>query len=215
MSNLIKKNENIKIRNDNLALITQPILNIPSMYKILFDDRLINIAAAYYDCLPAIGSLAVRKSFLNDVAPMSNQFFHRDYNSTVKLLKFAIYLNDVDIDGGPFTYVQGSNNKMPKEWYRNHYWPDKTIKNLYGQENIRYLTANFGDLMIANTKGFHKGQKPVKSSRVAMHFTYLIHPELDGQCKEIPLERGFQIRKEDFEDLPDWKKPVADFLLKV
>ena len=74
-----------------MAIINQPILNIPNLYKIIFDDRIINIATSHFNCMPAVTSVAVRKSFITDDSPVNNQNFHRDFNSLVKLLKVERY----------------------------------------------------------------------------------------------------------------------------
>ena len=217
ISNYVDENKHIKKRDNNMAHINQPILNIPNLYKIIFDDRIINIAAAHFNCVPAVTSVAVRKSFITDGPPVNNQYFHRDYNSLVKLLKVAVYFNDVDEDTGPFTYVHASNRKMFNKWWHYHYLQDDFLEVTYGKDNIKHLTANFGDLLLANTKGFHKGLKPKNKERIAMHICFMVHPELIGpnQDQESPPEDWFQIREEDYNSLPEWKKPVADILKRV
>ena len=214
INDLVDRNENLKMRTDSMAFINQPLVNLSGLNDIVFDDRLIKIATKYFGCMPGFGSIAVRKSFVGPTPPDSNQRFHRDYNSLVKMMKFAIYLNDVDEDGGPFTYVEGSNKKLFNDWWKFHYMNDEDIESVYGSDSIKYLPANFGDLLMANTKGFHKGQKPVARERIAMHFTYLIHPEMEGYDK-VPKEKRFQISEDYYKSMPDWKKPATDFLLKV
>jgi len=213
----IDTNTNLKYPSEQMIYINKPLLNLTSLPEILFDDRLINIATAYYGCRPAMGSVAVRRSFVNDAPPLTNQNYHRDYNSLVKMMKFVIYLNDVEEGGGPFTYVAGSNRKMFNGWWNHHYPTDEMVEALYGKDSILPITAKFGDLLMADTYGFHKGQKPTKAERTAIHFTYLIHPELGGynHKSEVPLDERHCIRKEDVEAFPDWKKPTADFLWKV
>jgi len=217
INKLVNENKHIKKRDQNMAFINQPILNIPNLYKIMFDEKIIDIVTAYFDCVPALTSVAVRKSFTSDAAPVNNQLFHRDYNSLVKLLKIVIYLNDVDINGGPFTYIEDSHKKIFNNWWHYHYIQDEVMKTIYGEDKIKHLTANFGDLLMADTRGFHKGLKPKTSERYAMHMCFLIHPELTGpgHQQETPPDKGFQIRKEDYESLPDNVKPVADYLVKI
>jgi len=126
-------------------------------------------------------------------------------------MKFFFYLNDVNIDNGPFTYVEGSNKKIFKGWNIKQRWQDKELAEIYGKENIKHITANVGDLLMGWTNGWHKGEKAIKGSRMMLTINFVIHPELaDG--KEQPL--SFKIKKDFYDSLPDWKKPVADFLLK-
>ena len=217
INDFIDTNRHIKSRNQNMVFINHPLYYIPDLYKIAFDERIVNIAAGYFDCIPALSSIAVRKSFVTDGPAISNQQYHRDYNSLVKQIKFVVYLHDVNEDGGPFTYVDGSNAKMWQNWWYHHYPSDEMMENIYGKDKIVPITANFGDLLMANTRGMHKGMKPKKHERTAIHICYMIHPELGGpgHQQETPFANGSKMRKEDFDNLPDWKKPAADFLVKV
>jgi len=207
---LIKSNKNLKLRNEDHAMIDQPLFNTKTAAKIAFDDRLIEIAALFYNCIPAIGTSNLRQSYANNLPLTGTNLFHRDFNST-KIMKFFFYLNDVNIDNGPFTYVEGSNKKMFKDWNIKQRWQDKELAEIYGEENIKHVTANVGDLLIGWTNGWHKGEKARKGSRMMLTINFVIHSELaDG--KEQPL--SFKIKKDFYDSLPEWKKPVADFLIK-
>jgi hypothetical protein len=109
--------------------------------------------------------------------------FHRDFNSPVKLIKFFTYLNDVDESNGPLTFVEGSNRQMPSEphWSTHHRWPTQQIEELYGKERIKHLTANYGDLLIATTIGFHRGLPLKTGQRLMLTLNYVIHSELGGE----------------------------------
>jgi len=214
MNHLVNTGTNLKRKNNSMAMINQPLLNIPDLHKILFNERIIEILTSFFGCVPALSSVAARKSFVSSIPPDSNQVFHRDFNSLTKHVKIAFYLHDVSLEGGPFTYVEESNKKMPMGWWKGHYYPNEYIENMYGKDRVKFLTSNFGDLMIANTRGFHKGVKPISEERLAVHACYMIHPELggEGHQKETPPEGWFKIRKEDHQKLSTKQKPVADFL---
>ena len=219
----IKKSikDNIKKGNSKnpgiISLVRDPLLNIENLNDILFNERIIEICKSYFQTEPALTSVAARKSYVDKGKRQNNQYFHRDYNSLTKHLKVAFYLHDVDYETGPFTYVDGSNKKIPSEWTIQHYWRDEDLKMAYGEDAIKHLTANFGDLIIADTRGFHKGLKPRAKERLAVHACYMIHPELRGLTHESVTkeEDWFKIRKEDFEKLNNRQKPVADFLQKI
>ena len=217
MNHLISENINLKKKNKSMAMINQPLLNIPDLYKILFNEKILEIMTAFFGCAPALSSVAARKSFVTPVPPDSNQVFHRDFNSLTKHLKIAFYLHDVDEETGPFTYVEGSNNKVPMNWWDGHYFSDEYIKNIYGEDKVKLLTAKSSDLLVANTRGFHKGTKPSSKERLAIHACYMIHPELcgAGHQNETPPDKWFKMRKEDFENLNSNQKPAADFLQKI
>ena len=214
MKENIKKGNIKHMPGSIISLIRDPLVNVNRLSNILFDERIVEICKAFFDTEPALTSVAARESYIDPHKLQNNQAFHRDYNSLTKHLKIAFYLHDVDMENGPFTYVDKSNQKLPADWTLAHYWRDEDIEHLYGKDSIKYLTAKFGDLIIANTRGFHKGLKPVGKERLAVHACYMIHPELCGPihdevCSE---DKWLKIKKEDFDKLNENQKPTADFL---
>lgn len=199
---LLKKND------ANMQMIGHPLLNLPTAFEIAFDDLLADIAASYFHCLPGVGTVNLRKSFVNDLPPVETMLWHSDKNAH-RFLKFFFYLNDVDLDGGPFTYMEGSHKLKFEGWLDKYRWSHEEIVERYGQERIRYLTARVGDVVIANTTGFHRGAKPRVRERLMYTVDYGIHVELGSGDKR------FHIAEEDFRTLPAHKQPLADFLLTV
>jgi len=205
LDNTLKDSKKLKSRDKNFAVVNQPLHTIPLCAEIAFSDLLVEIAAAYLDCTPAIGTVNLRKSYVNDLPETDTLLFHCDRNS-IKFLKFFFYLNDVDKDGGPFTYIEGSHKNKFKGWDKKYRWNHKEIADKYGKEKLKLLTANAGNMIIANTTGFHKGMKPVKTNRMMFTINYVVHPE-DWK------KPTFAIRKSDHAKLLDNKKHIADFLL--
>tara|TARA_R110000851_G_scaffold45330_3_gene111095 strand:- start:5392 stop:6258 length:867 start_codon:yes stop_codon:yes gene_type:complete len=204
------------VQNNSHEQIVEPYLNTKYAFDMATDERIVNMASAFFNCLPALGTCNLRRSF-----PTSNQaagtgMFHRDFNSPVKIFKFFIYLDDVKLENGPFTYVEGSNREMPANphWSRYHRWPDNEIEKIYGKDRIKHLTADYGDLLMATTNGFHKGLKTQEGERIMFTINYLIHPEIEGGDIRTAKNRFF-VKQTRVDSLPDWKKPVADFLIKV
>lgn len=212
--NLIKDGSELKQNNESHIVAGDPFLTTKAAVKLAFDDRLIKMATAFFHCAPGIGTFNLRKSLANNLPAEGTNLWHRDFNSPVKLLKFFFYLDDVDENNGPFSYVEGSNNKMFEGWWLKHRWFDEELGQIYGHDKLKRLTAKKGDLLIATTNGWHKGEKLVSGTRSMLTINFLIHPELAGGVEQDESKR-FKIRQEDFDNLPDWKKPVADFLIKV
>jgi hypothetical protein len=200
---LLKKNDH------NMQMVGHPMLNLPAAFEIAFDDFLIDIATSYFQCLPGVGTVNMRRSFVNDSPPVETMLWHSDRNS-YRFLKFFFYLTDVDVDSGPFTYVEGSHSRKFEGWLDKYRWNHEEIVERYGEARIRYLTGQVGDVVIANTTGFHRGTKPAKHERVMYTVNYGIHPELGGKG-----DSRFSIHEADFDALPSTKKPMADFLIKV
>lgn len=205
----LKDDELLKKNDINMKMVANPLLNLPSAVSIAFDNVLIDVATAYFKCLPGVGTLNMRESYVNSQPPVETMLFHSDKNSC-KFLKFFFYLNDVDLEGGPFTYVEGSHKLKFEDWLSKYRWSDEEIEAKYGQERIKYLTASMGDIIVANTTGFHKGLKPQKRKRLMYTVNYGVHVELGTQ--NYKEDKRFYLRESDYQNLPDEKKTVADFL---
>ena len=214
MNFLIEKRENLKSFDEHYAMVNQPLLNVSEVFEVAFSDLLVDFAGEFFDSAPAIGTLNLRKSFVNNLPPATTQLFHCDKNC-IKFFKFFIYLNDVEkMEDGPLTIVPDSIHKRPAFHLNKHRWSEQEIKNLYGENSIKYLTAKKGDLVAGITTQFHRGTKPISKERNMLTLNYVIHPELSGG-RPSPPEKMFKMSEEHFLTLPQWKKPVADFLIKV
>lgn len=187
--------------------VDQPLINSPEIIPYVFNDYSLKIALSYMKCYPAIGTLNFRKSFVNDLEEEGVQMFHIDPNSP-RFLKFFLYLNDVDEQGGPFCIVEGSNHSKHHNRYEYHRWPEEEIIKHYGKNSIKQITANKGDMIVASTSCYHRGVKCISNERTMLTLNYVIHPE------EF-LPPTFQMRQSDIDSLPDYKKPLTDFLIPV
>jgi hypothetical protein len=128
---------------------------------------------------------------------------NRNSQPTKKLYKRSSRRENIVVS--PFVYVKHSHNDKFTGWNKKYRWSHKEIAKEYGKRKIKYLTANVGDLVIANTTGFHRGCKPIKKNRMMYTVNYVIHPEYNGKPE--------QISKKAFESLPERKRPLADFLI--
>lgn len=189
--------------------VLQPLVSVPEIHSIVFNDFIIDIAGAYLDCQPAFGTCNLRKSFVNSLPEEGTQLYHVDPNSP-RFLKFFIYMDDVDMEGGPFSYVEGSHTKKFEingfNWNRQYRWPTKDINKIYGEENVRFLTAKKGDLLVADTNGWHRGVKPTRNDRTMLTLDYVCHDE------DFDRNRRFEFKKEHYERLDDKHKPMCDYL---
>jgi len=192
--------------------VLQPLVSVPEIHDFVFNDFIIDIAGAYLDCFPGFGTCNLRKSFVNNLPEEGTQLYHVDPNSP-RFLKFFVYLNDVDMDGGPFCYVEGSHKKKFEvngtNWNTQYRWPTDPINQMYGEENVKYLTAKKGDLLVADTNGWHRGIKPKSNDRTMLTLDYVCHDE------DFDQSRRFQFRREDYDRLNDRHKQLCDFLKLV
>jgi ectoine hydroxylase-related dioxygenase (phytanoyl-CoA dioxygenase family) len=201
----VLKGQDYYKHHTNNVQVNEPLLNCPSVVKIVFNDLLIDIAAGYLRCFPAVGTLNLRRSFANNLPELDTNLFHSDQNSP-KFLKFFFYLNDVDENGGPFCYVRGSHKNKFKGWTSKYRWTLDEIVAIYGEDKIVKLTANLGDMIVADTTGFHRGAKARSADRSMLTVDYVIHPEY---WTKLPHAK---IGSLHYRQLTDKQKAAADFL---
>ena len=63
------------------------------------------------------------------------------------------------------------------------------------------------DTFLDTPNAFHRGPKPLKNDRMMLTLDWGIHPVYFKQW-------GTKMKKSDYDSLDDWKKPVADYLVK-
>ena len=190
----------------------QPLISAPEIHPFVFNDLIIDIAGAYMDCQPAFGTCNLRRSFVNNMAEGGNQIYHVDPNSP-RFLKFFVYLDDVDENGGPFCYVEGSHTKKfelnGRNWNEQYSWDTNSINQIYGEDKVKYLTAKKGDLLMADTNGWHRGTKPLNKDRTMLTLDYVCHVEFFEE------DSKFKMKKEDYNKLENKYKPLCDLLIQV
>ena len=197
-------------RHANYVSVANPLVTCPATVAAAFHPLLADIAWSYLGCVPAIGGMNLRKSYSNALPTLDTLFFHVDPNSP-RFLKFFFYLQDVDMNGGPFSFVRGSHKKRFPGWKRKIRWTQEEMETAYGRDQICYLTANRGDLLIADTNGFHRGTKVISTDRLMLTVDYVVHEELGGtQDRSL-----FQLPRTVYESLPRKQQAVADYLQVV
>ena len=198
----------------HFKMIPDPLVHCPSILDIATDDMLVDIAGEFLGCAPAIGTLNLRRSYVTEAPLDATLLFHSDGNS-IHFLKFFFYLNDVDMDGGPFTYVEGSHKDIGTERGRLRGFEDKSkwtydeVTQKYDESRIKFLTGNFGDMVIANTSGMHRGTRVKERERTMLTLNYVIHPE------GWDTNQQFKIKQEDADGVPENKQFLLDFLIRV
>lgn len=189
------------------AAIAQPLRAHPAVVDLAFDERLIDLAGAYLGAVPAITGVNLRKSFANDLPPFDTLYYHRDGNSP-RFLKFFFYLHDVEPGGGAFSYVPGSHRRRLERVARRR-WTDQEVAEWYPETPGVELTASAGDVIVADTTGFHRGTKPTAADRSMLTVYYAVHPEFGGGG------RPFELSSDDFARLTAKQQRAADFLTIV
>tara|TARA_Y100000310_G_scaffold274753_1_gene290973 strand:- start:5368 stop:6228 length:861 start_codon:yes stop_codon:yes gene_type:complete len=185
--------------------ILQPFINLPTTCKILENYPFHEISSQYFEKKSKLGFTKVRRHFVNNLPRFDTNYFHIDDNCK-DLLKGVMFLNDVDMDGGPFVFVPGSqNNPVPSsegtKWSRT----DEEVEEYYGKDAIVYATAKKGDVVFANTVGIHKGNKPISQDRNIFFFNFVLEPEYNGTGSKLKLKR------ENYNQLDSQQKDFVEF----
>jgi hypothetical protein len=121
----------------------------------------------------------------------ASQLWHRDFED-IALVKVFLYLSDVDSESGPFSFVRGSHRGRLRWCDPKSIVPSGTIR--VDDENMATMVPRdrwsigigpAGTVIMAVTKGYHKGGLAIKRDRRLMTMAYM-----SRSCKENYLPRG-------------------------
>jgi hypothetical protein len=185
--------------------IVEPLIQLPELAGLVFDPRLLGIVSSYFGTIPVLSFVKVRTTFANDLPTADTQWFHADFGS-YRILKAFIYLNDVDLEGGPFCYIEGSHAKKFGGWTEKSRFADDELREHYGPDCVTACTARAGDIYLAETTGFHRGLKPTRTDRNIVIVTYCVHPEYGFSYEPNRMARS------TFDNLTDVGRAASDAL---
>ena len=94
------------------------------------------------------------------------------------MIKVGVYLNDVDILGGPFECVDPEANikicKQAKQKYQ--VFRDKELKSFLGEDLEAWRTSCIGSrgtvIFVDTAHYYHRGRPPISKNRSAIFFGY-------------------------------------------
>lgn len=142
---------------------------INNILQLALKNEFINIANDYLGVTPYLSRFYLWYDYHNEDNnnPEGTQYWHRDSDDK-KFIKFFIYLNDVNSNNGPFTYLNKTNfygknknlNLIGKPVkYQSFLGVDDSNNFLSSnKEDIIENLGSFSDLIIADTSGYHKGK---------------------------------------------------------
>lgn len=174
--------------------IVDPLIHLPPLLDLALSDVLLDVASVYLNCFAGLGFIKVQRSFVNASPLVDTNFFHVGDNFAMgepeRFLKAVVYLEDVDERGGPFSYVRGSHREKPAGWDRKNSCTPEEIAALYGPGRVVPLVGSVGDLIFADTAGFHCGAKPASRDRWAMFLNYVLEEEYEGRGKKARVAQA-------------------------
>lgn len=157
-------------------------------------DRLLDIAEAYLGLPVSYDGVCINYT-VADGREASTRKWHRDWEDR-RMLKVAIYLNDVDARGGPFEIVTRADDRpTDADGFSYSLASDAEMAALLGpgfQDSVVSCQGPAGTVVIADTAGFyHRGKPAVAQDRKAVFYSYFAraprHPYL---CERSGLSRA-------------------------
>ncbi len=169
------------------ALGLKPRGPVPnSIADVALDDRVLSIVNTY---LGLSSRLRYVDLWYNLAAgpgepPIDSEHWHRD-NEDVKFVKLFFYLDDVDDDTGPLTYIRGTQpggayaNVFPAQPPRGSYPPESLLRSAIPSSQVKVCTGKAGTLVLYDASGFHRGGRATNKPRRLMVATYASDAAID------------------------------------
>lgn len=161
---------NSRPRDCHLAFYeSSELFKSEQIIELAVENTLIEIYNDLYGCDPIIDHIAAWWSFPSNESH-NTQHWHRDLDS-LNLLKFLIYLTDVDAESGPHYLIPGSHNsKISTAKYKKH--DDKEFEDIIKQNGTKVFLGPAGSNFLENTFAFHKGTNPIEKPRLLLEVIY-------------------------------------------
>lgn len=146
------------------------------LLAVALDQRLLEIVGSYLGLWPSLYSVSAWLHYPTDAPAQQSQLWHRDPED-LKLVKVFIYLNEVNEECGPFTYIPGTQPFGPRTAAAGVLEGKKRVTDdamgeVYPRESWKVCTGAANTMILADTVGYHRGGKPSAGRRVLIAFTY-------------------------------------------
>lgn len=146
------------------------------LLRLALDEKLLEIVSGYLGLWPRLHAIAAWLNFPTKDQPMEAQLWHRDPED-LKLVKVFIYIADVDVNCGPFSYIPKTHPfsdgaaKVPehKDFKRI---TDEEMHATFPSDSWLKCTGPAKTMILADTVGYHRGGKPTEGVRILVTFTY-------------------------------------------
>ncbi|MET0251549.1 MAG: hypothetical protein ABW203_05155 [Novosphingobium sp.] len=165
----------------------------PAIYLWGLQDRLLDIAHAYIGLPPAYDGVAINYT-VADGREVSTRMWHRDWEDR-RMLKVAVYLHEVDAQGGPFQIIaRHDSGQVDAAGFRYDLAGDADLAERLGPsftDDIVTCTGSRGTVIFNDTaRFFHRGKPAVTRDRAALFYSYFArrprHPFL---CERTGMTR--------------------------
>jgi hypothetical protein len=154
-------------------------------------ERILKIVECYLGLPVGYGGLSFYYSVADgrDAGP---RIWHRDKEDW-RMVKVAVYLNDVDESGGPYQCVKSATNSWLIETLPKYQGLVHTeMQQLLGNNSSDWLTSCIGKagtvIFTDTARCYHRGKPPIQTDRSAIFFHYFSsRPKNPFYCDRSPL----------------------------
>lgn len=166
---------------------------IPELKEFRFDPLILKIAKAYNGFSSYSGALVYQHDTTN---AHEKSYYHVD--TFLRQFKSMMYLDDVDVGNGPFSFIPGSHRKRNffikkqikgNDKYKNTVFDDNEVSSMVGEE--KQICAPAGSLLMMDVGAIHRGAPQEERSRSVL-MNYIVPTQSDLYLhKELPpLQEG-------------------------
>jgi hypothetical protein len=187
--------------NHTLMATADQLLQHPEILRWGLSARLLKIVESYLGLPVGYGGLSFYYSVADgrDAGP---RIWHRDKEDW-RMIKVAVYLNDVDESGGPYQCVNAATNEwlvatLPKYKGLTHTEMQQLLASRPGDNRSDdnrsddwpiSCTGKTGTVIFTDTsRCYHRGKPPIHTDRAAIFFHYFSYrPKNPFYCDRSPL----------------------------
>ncbi|HKV03880.1 MAG TPA: phytanoyl-CoA dioxygenase family protein [Candidatus Acidoferrales bacterium] len=204
---------------EKMIALADPLLQIPELLGVAFDEGILKIAANFLGCVPPLYRVTVVRDFPHE-RPLHSGNFHKD-NDESDSLQIFIYLVDIDDTRGPLVYVPGSNRydvrscrpRLSRDLgiaANDGRLSDEEVRRIYPPDRWAVLRTPRGSLAAIHGNGIHKGPAwarpgdPRNQPRTAIKLD--LHGHKSGVVRDGKENR---IRINDFESMSELQRLFA------
>lgn len=182
----------------------RPTLDPNDIYvRFALQEPILQIANAYFGMYTRLRFYNVWHTFATPLPPRDSQLWHRDPEDYY-IVKVFVYLTDVDDGSGPITYATGSHLKVglqQEPGYARKKGDAKRSDDVQMAQTVppeRWIkgTGSKGTIVLADTRGFHKGGLARERDRVMYLCMFTSQAAKCADFFERPSNIDFPLEKE-------------------
>lgn len=150
--------------------------------KYALNPTILDVANSYMGMWCSLLYFTLQKTIPVKGDLTNSQNWHRDPQE-LKVVKVFTYLNDIDENSGPFTYVKKSAptfdhpyaKLFPQQLPYGSYPGNEKVESTINKEDVRPMTGKAGTVIFCDTNGLHYGGVAKTSPRIMSTFGYSAH----------------------------------------